>query len=252
MLVHNSSIATPCFSPLRSWSSQLSHVYLGYPATFLITLVIFSFEMSLWMNTNIDLIVNDCVGQEILVTESVKIEQHVVNITVPACPGFVPRSRAVDIKESLFGRHVLQTRSAANFELRETEAPKASPSECTNPSICACGQTCTSVVLPCHPPSETLIIVYSFIGTVTCIPGTSPPDPSPAIGDCRNLASVLRLFPQSIGRCLAYYTCYCNVALTMKHRGYLRPDQELPKSDGYRLLDLQNCLWKYQYSWSSH
>ena len=84
-------------------------------------------------------------------TEAVQVEGHVVNITVPNCPGFVPRSNPVDIKESLLGRHVLQTRDAANLERRDTATSNASPSECAIPSICECGTPCTSV--PSVPPS---------------------------------------------------------------------------------------------------
>lgn len=179
--------------------------------------VLFRFLPSIGTDTNH--IVHGCFGQEVMVTESVMVERHVVNITVPACPNYVPRDNAVDIKESLLGRHVIQTRNAAYLERKDTATSSTSPSECLNPSICQCGSPCTTGTLLCDPLSI-LIVMYFYVVVVTCGPGTSPPDPDPSIGDCRNLASVLRLFQQSIGT-------FCLMVLAILPQNDQAP-QELP------------------------
>ncbi|KAJ3482478.1 hypothetical protein NLI96_g6949 [Meripilus lineatus] len=133
-------------------------------------------------NSETDLVGN-CIDRQISVTETVKVANHLLNITVPACSDtFVPGDNAVDLKNSLLARHVFQARNlAANMERdverRVHEAPNASPFECSNPAICQCALPCTTV----------------------CGTGSSPPDPPPSLGDCENLAAVIRLFHESIG-----------------------------------------------------
>jgi len=121
-------------------------------------------------------ITGDCPGQEVMITESLRIEQHVVNVTIPGCAGYRPNQNAIDPKESLFAK-----RSAYFHELDAradkvvTPAPAGNPAECLNPSICQCGITCA----------------------VTC--ATFNTDPSPTVADCRTLSALMRNFPVTIG-----------------------------------------------------
>lgn len=73
---------------------------------------------------------------------------------------------------------------------------------------------------------------------VTCGPGSSPPDPNPTIADCENLASVLRLFHESIGKLVSLCSYLVAFVLTLLPRAHLRPNQELPKPNSHRLFYL--------------
>lgn len=93
--------------------------------------------------------VDQCAGQEVMVTEALRIGQDLVNITMPACRGSLPNLSPVDPAESLFARHQVEARELAKRSLApDTSAVSAtSPSECINPSICQCGQACEAPLL---------------------------------------------------------------------------------------------------------
>lgn len=103
---------------------------------------------TIYTNAIESLTVGNCIDRQISVTETVKVANHLLNITVPACSDtFVPGDNAVDLKNSLLARHVFQARNlAANMERdverRVHEAPNASPFECSNPAICQCALPC--------------------------------------------------------------------------------------------------------------
>lgn len=86
---------------------------------------------------------DSCAGQEVTITETLRVDQDIVNITMPACPGFTPKSHPVDPSESLLACHQAGARELVKRSLAITSDVSAtSPSECVNPSICQCGQAC--------------------------------------------------------------------------------------------------------------
>ena len=89
----------------------------------------------------------DCEGTEIMVTQTIMVDSHLINVTMPACPGDEVHKDPVNLKDSLLARRssiFLEKRGLCvdNAQKRAAEAVSASPSECTNPSICQCGQAC--------------------------------------------------------------------------------------------------------------
>lgn len=82
-----------------------------------------------------------------MATQTIMVDSHLINVTMPACPGEEVPKDPVDLKDSLLARRssvYLQKRGlfVDNVQKRAAEAVSASPSECTNPSICQCGQAC--------------------------------------------------------------------------------------------------------------
>ncbi|KAI0785730.1 hypothetical protein C8Q75DRAFT_774325 [Abortiporus biennis] len=86
-----------------------------------------------------------CAGNFVQVRESLLVGDRVLNVTVPACSDFEPKEAPIHPTESLLFRRSTHL-MARSFEERsgiDAREAKASPSECVNPSICHCGETCT-------------------------------------------------------------------------------------------------------------
>ncbi|EMD31772.1 hypothetical protein CERSUDRAFT_77862 [Gelatoporia subvermispora B] len=109
---------------------------------------------------------------QISITEAVRVGEHVINVTAPACVDYIPSQEPVHITESILAR-----RSPSALDKRtELHARQGSPSECSGPTICECGTPCQ----------------------VEC-GGFTSPDPNPAVSDCDTLITILRSFPDTIG-----------------------------------------------------
>ncbi|KAI0785689.1 hypothetical protein C8Q75DRAFT_809282 [Abortiporus biennis] len=104
---------------------------------------------------------SSCVGEAIPFTQLVKVSEHIVNITVDACPGAPVTSTPIELKDSLLA-------AFSPHQKRDVLDARASPSECSNPSICHCGEGCT---LQCE--------TFSSVGG----------DPPPQTGDCLTLGA---------------------------------------------------------------
>ncbi|KAL4245023.1 hypothetical protein ABKN59_002868 [Abortiporus biennis] len=133
-----------------------------------------------------DFSLEGCVGQEILVTEALLVGERVINMTVPACPSFVPKPYPVHPSESIIARRSNYL-AKRQLDTRSTDATKASPSECVNSGICHCGEACT---VACQTFSTT--------------------DPLPTVNDCNVLATVLRGLSTTIGRTFVQGTGFPN------------------------------------------
>jgi len=118
-----------------------------------------------------DAFLDNCPGQEVMVTEAIRVGENVFNMTLPACPGFVPKEHAIHPKDSLIAK-----RSTHYIQSRSTVVPAStSPSECIQPGICQCGVSCS----------------------ITC--ETFNTAPAPTVGDCEQLSSIVRAFSNLIG-----------------------------------------------------
>ncbi len=99
--------------------------------------------------------------------------------------------------------------------------------------------------LSVDPSSDTLLITLS-ISTVTCNNGNVPPAPPAAIGDCENLASILRTLHETVGASMRRWSDRPTVCLLITiTRADIRSRHRFPESDHYSLFYLFNCLWKY-------
>jgi len=130
---------------------------------------------------------DECPGQEILVTETLRVGTDLVNLTVPGCPGFVPKPYPIDPTESLLARRSASSRLARRENELEERSASVSPSECSDPSICQCGVSCA----------------------VTCQTADASA-PNPSVANCESLISILNSFQNTIGHTFVQGTGFPN------------------------------------------
>ncbi|OCH84522.1 hypothetical protein OBBRIDRAFT_839640 [Obba rivulosa] len=127
---------------------------------------------------------------QIVVTEAVKIGQHIINITAPACPGYIPSSEPVHITSSILAPRAPNIPYSRAPSADGLYTRQGSSSECSGPTICECGTPCQ----------------------VEC-GGFTSPDPNPALSDCDTLVTILRSFPNTIGSTFVQGTGFPNPIL---------------------------------------
>lgn len=83
------------------------------------------------------------------------MDKHLINVTMPACPSYKPPAKPVHVQDSLLARHssiyLKKQGMVGDLQTHPADAAKANssvdalmgkPSDCTNPKLCQCGQTC--------------------------------------------------------------------------------------------------------------
>jgi len=132
----------------------------------------------------------DCPGQEVLVTETLRVGHQVVNVSVPGCPGSVRSSHPIDPAESFLARRSVSSGLLRRSSLEdgvEKRSALASPTECGNAAICQCGISCS-------------VSCETFDASA----------PAPTTGDCESLISILRSLHGTIGSTFVQGTGFPN------------------------------------------
>ncbi|EMD31769.1 hypothetical protein CERSUDRAFT_127154 [Gelatoporia subvermispora B] len=127
---------------------------------------------------------------QVSITEAVRVGEHIINVTAPACTGYIPSLEPVHITESILAR-----RSPGVLDRRDPRADglharQGSSSECIGSAICECGTPCA---IECG--------------------GFTNSDPNPTVSDCDTLVTVLRSFPDLLGPTFVQGTSFPNPIL---------------------------------------